>query len=189
MDVRIRAALVVVAAVLLIPQAASAVCLERPFDAVVRSSDAVLVGTVTGAGPMAPHRSGIVVRLDVEQVLKGSAADGRAIVIRSCGPAVAGSMAKALAKQMMGTRGLFLLTVDGNGMSYQYSDITTPQNMTLDQKIAEARRVLGLAPGSLPHDSPSPYPWRGVVLTFLALVGIGGVVAGAVFLLRRARRA
>jgi hypothetical protein len=179
----------VVVAVLLIPQAALALCLQQPFDAVVRSSDAVLVGTVTGAGPMPPHRSGIVVGLDVQQVLKGSAADGRAVVIRSCGPVVTGSMAKAMAKQMIGTGGIFLLTVDGNGMSYQYSDITTPQNMTLDQKIAEARRVLGLGPGSLPHDSSSPYPWEGVVLTFLALVGVGVVVAGAVFLVRRARRA
>lgn len=189
MDVRTRLILGVVAAVLLIPQAAWAICMERPFDAVVRSSDAVLVGTVTGAGPMPPHQSGIVVTLNVEQVLKGSAADGRQILIRSCGPVVIGPAAKAMAKHLIGTRGLFLLTVSSNGFSYQYSDITTPQNMTLDQKIAEARRVLGLEPSFSPHDVSGAFPLKGVVLTFLAVAGIGAVFAGALLLLRRARRA
>lgn len=82
---RTRLILGVVAAVVLIPQAAWADCLQQPFDEVVRSSDAVLVATVADASAM-NYRSGIIVRLDVEQVLKGSPNDGQRVRISSCGP-------------------------------------------------------------------------------------------------------
>jgi hypothetical protein len=77
---------VVTLALVLIPRAASALCTTEPFDQAVGRSDAVLVGTIVSARSLT-HRigpgrwgghGGVLVRIDVEDVLKGSAEDGEA---------------------------------------------------------------------------------------------------------------
>lgn len=171
--------------VVLIPQAASAFCMQQPFDDVVRSSDSVLIATVADATLPGNHGSGIVVRLDVEQVLKGSAEDGRSVRISSCGPMMSGPAAKSMARDMIGTRGLFLLSESGGGTFTRYSEITTPQ-MTIHEQIAEARQVLGLT------DSPSVPDPRGPIPPWawaLGTVFLVAAIAGVVFIARRARRA
>jgi len=175
----------VVLVVVLVPQMAWAICMEQPFDRVVRSVDAVLVGTVADAQPRGNHQSGVIVRLNVEQVLRGSAEDGQRVWISSCGPVIVGPMAKSAARAMIGTRELFLLSRTGDGTFSQYSDITTPQGMTLDEKIARARQVLGL-PTSTWTDVANEGPMVPVVvLLFLATAAL---VAGIVFVVGRVRR-
>lgn len=182
---RTRLIIGIVLLVVLIPQMAWALCMEQPFDRVVRSSDAVLVAAVADAKPRGNHRTGIIVRLDVEQVLKGSAEDGRRVWISSCGPVIAGPGAVAAARAMIGTRGLFLLSRIGGGLFSQYSEFTTPQGMTLDEKIARARQVLGL-PTSTWTDVANEGPMVPVVvLLFLATAAL---VAGVVFVVGRVRR-
>jgi len=173
---RARLALGIAVLVVLIPQAASAQCLAQAFDNVVRSSDSVLLATVAEAAPTG--NSGITVRLDVEQVLKGSADDGRSVSIYSCVPTVRPAVV-SMADRMVGTRGLFLLSDGGGGTFSQYPEITTPQGMTLDQKIAEARHVLGLSAGGT-------ISWWAWALWAVLLVA---AIAGVVSVSRRARRA
>jgi hypothetical protein len=177
--VRIRLVLVgLIAIVLLVHPVAWARCLEQPFDEVVRSSDAVLVATVAHAGVRGPHRTGVVVRLDVEQVLKGSAEDGRRVSVAPCGPAMAGELATAYAEGLIGTRGLFLLDVNPDGTASSYSEITTPQNMTLDEQIARAREVLGV---------PQRRPVIASVAWVAAVVVVGALAVVAVRAIRRSR--
>src|SRR5216117_2586486 len=80
------------AATLLMPETGAATCAVEPFDRVVRTSDTVLVATVVEARPAGPHRTGIVVRLDVEDVLKGSEADAQRVRMWSCGPLMSDAM-------------------------------------------------------------------------------------------------
>jgi hypothetical protein len=131
------------AAVLLVPDAAPATCAVEPFDRVVRRSDAVLVATVAAARPAGPHGTGIIVRLDVEDVLKGSEADGARVRMSSCGPFMSEAMVRSWARHEVGQRGLFLLSRYG-AVVWKYSEVTKPFGMTLDQQIARARHVLGL---------------------------------------------
>jgi hypothetical protein len=174
----------VVAVSVLFPKAAWALCQLQPFDRVVRSSDAVLVATVVGGASRGPHRSGFIVRLDVEQVLKGSAVDGQRVLISPCGPIIAGSTAELVARRMIGTRELFLLSRSGEETFSQYSQITTPQDMTLEQRIERARDVLGVTPAPprapLQHDG-------GIPLGVWA-IGLGALVVALVFVVRRSRR-
>jgi len=128
------------AALVLLPGTAGATCAIEPFDRVVHRSDTVLVGTVIEARPAGPHRVGIIVRIDVEDVLKGSAADGERVRMSSCGPFMTDGMVRSWAKHEIGQRGLFLLSY-----GTAYSEVTSPQGMTLDQRIARARDLLGLA--------------------------------------------
>ena len=180
---RVRLIIGIAALVVLIPQAAMALCMQQAFDDVVRSSDAVLVATVADAVPTGNQQSGITVRLDVEQVLKGSADDGQSVSISSCGPVIAGPGAVSMAHGMIGTRELFLLSDAGGGTFTRYSEITTPQGMTLDQRIAEARHVLGLPADPAVHDAGGMNSrWAWALWTFL-------VAAIAVLVVvRRARR-
>ncbi len=175
---------VVVAVLLLLPHTAWATCVIEPFDQVVRSSDVVLVAKIADARPAGRGRGGIIVRLAVEQVLKGSAKDGRQVSISSCGPVMTGPMTKkAAAQAMVGTRTLFLLTKSRDGVFAQYPEITTPQ-MSLDQKIARARQVLGL-PTPAWTDRAIQHPnVRDVVVLIAGLVLIVGVILVA----RRLRR-
>jgi hypothetical protein len=180
---RTRLTLAIVAIVVLLPQAARAQCLQQPFDQVVRSSDAVLVATVVDA---TASKHGIVLRLDVEQTLKGSARDGQRVRFTlSCGPMISGQMQEQFARQLVGTRALYLLTEDPNGTFSKYSEITTPQ-MTTEQQIAQARQVLGLPPDATaaaqPASGPSP------VTVVLIVLAIGGLIVGAWTLARRSAR-
>ncbi len=159
--------------------------MQQPFDDVVRSSDSVLVATIADATPPGTHGSGIIVRLDVEQVLEGSAEDGRSVRVSSCGPVISGHAARSMARGMIGTRGLFLLSESGGGTFSQYSEITTPQ-MTIHERIAEARQVLGLTASPNVPDTRGPIPsWAWALGTVFLVTAI----AGAVFVARRARRA
>jgi len=174
--------------VVLIPQAASAQCLAQPFDNVVRSSDSVLLATVAEARPTG--NSPITVRLDVEQVLKGSAGDGRSVSLSSCGPVAVGPAAVAMAQGMVGTRGLFLLSDGRGGRVFQNPLIATPQGMTLDQRIAEARRVLGLPAIPVVHDARGTISsWTLALWAGLLVAAIILLIAGVVSVSRRARRA
>lgn len=183
MRTRLIVALVAVV-VVLFPKAAWALCQLQPFDRVVRSSDAVLVATVVEGASRGPHRSGIIVRLEVEQVLKGSAVDGERVLISSCGPIIAGSTAELLAQRMIGTRELFLLSRTGEGTLSQYSQITTPQDMTLEQRIERARDVLGIAPAP----PPGPLQQDGGIPLWVWAIGLGALVVAVVSMVRRSRR-
>jgi hypothetical protein len=186
--IRVTAGVVVgLVAVLLMPGTAAGRCVVEPFAKVVRKSDTVLVATVVEARPAGPHRTGIIVRLNVEEVLKGSAADGERVRITSCGPSSVGSMNKSWAKHEIGQRSLFLLSRYGATVS-QYSEVTSPQGMTLDQKITRAHNLLGI-PGIPFRDSPaqssggggsSPWPWA-IGAALIAALG------GAVVFVRRTR--
>jgi hypothetical protein len=156
----------------------------EPFDRVVRSSDAVLVATVVDGASRGPHRSGIIVRLDVEQVLKGSAVDGQRVLISSCGPFIAGSTAELVAQRMIGTRELFLLSRSGEGTLAQYSQITTPQGMTLDQRIERAHDVLGVTPAP----PLAPLQQDGWIPLGVWAIGLGALVVAVVSVVRRSRR-
>ena len=148
---------IVTAAVLMTPHAAQAVCFIRPFDQVVRQSDAVLVGTVADARSRGLHRTGIILRIDVEEALKGSAEDGQRVVVSSCGPVIAGPNADAMAAGMIGQRQLFLLQKDGSGLAYEFGGMLSPRDMTLDEQVARASRVLGVTPQVI-QSSPSAKP-------------------------------
>ena len=115
----------------LIPQAASAICAVLPFDQVVRSSDAVLVGTVVAAEVT---NDGIVVQLDVEQTLKGSTQDGQRVRVARCGPFITPSGAREMAQEMIGTRGLYLLTRNPDGTFSRFGEITRPR-LSLNDSI------------------------------------------------------
>ena len=129
-----RAALVVaasLAAVLLVPTTGAATCVLVPFDQMVRESNAVVVGTVVDAEPAGGHRSGIIVRLDVDQVLRGSEADGDQVRMSSCGPVTTGTAARSFARQVVGERDPFLL--GGHGSTLRaFADPTSPQGLTLE---------------------------------------------------------
>lgn len=179
------------AAVVLAPGTASATCALQPFDKAVRSSDAVLVATIAEARPAGPRQTGFTVRLDIEQVLKGSESDGERVRITGCGPP-SPAATESQANHLVGERTLFLLSGSG-GTLWEYPEVTTPQGMTLDQRIARAREVLDV-PGIPPVGDTSaraddgsaalsPWPWVvGALLGVLAAIGL------AVFV-RRARRA
>jgi hypothetical protein len=178
-----RAAIVlgVLAVVFAAPGPASARCLVVPFDKVIRTSDAVLVGTIADAKAVGPHKTSIVVRLDVESALKGTASDGDSVSVSGCGPPITGSAADAYAESLIGTRDLYLLTRYRDGTVSTFGDVTSPQGMTLDQRIARARDLLGIQEDS----TSSLWPWLGGALA-LALVAAVGV---AVLMVRRRRRA
>jgi hypothetical protein len=182
--VRTRLVLGIVAVVVLIPQAAHALCVVEPFDRVVRSSDAVLVATVADAQAV-PHQSEIILRLDVEQTLKGSAANGQQVRVGSCGAAIVGPGATNFARQMIGKRGLYLLSKSPDGTFFQYSDVLTPP-MTLDEEIARAHQVLGLSQGIIP--TAQPESGRSIVTVVLIVLGVGVLIAGVVLFARRAAR-
>jgi hypothetical protein len=65
---------------------AAATCMTEPFDQAVRRSETVVVATVVAA--RSTETPTIVVRLDVEDVLKGSAADGQRVKVTSCIPII-----------------------------------------------------------------------------------------------------
>jgi hypothetical protein len=106
---------VVTFALVLIPSAASALCVTEPFDRAVGRSDAVLVGTIVSARSrthrIGPERwgghGGVLVRIDVEDVLKGSAEGGDAFILGSCAPPVGGPDAQRDAWRVMGYQGVY----------------------------------------------------------------------------------
>jgi hypothetical protein len=102
---RLTTILVAVGTVVLFPGIASALCIVEPFDEVVRASDAVLVATVADA-TVSGNR--IVLELDVEEVLKGTPADGERVSYSSCGPLITPEGAERIADRLIGTRGLYL---------------------------------------------------------------------------------
>ena len=150
-----RLTLALTVLIVLVPGSASAQCLTVPFNKVVRSSDAVLVGTIADA-TVRGHTQ-VIARLDVEQVLSGSPDDGRRVAVGGCGPPFTHAEAMAAANSQVGTRNLFLLTKGPGHLFYTSNVITTPQNMSLDEKIAQARQVLGLdAPVVRVQEGKSP---------------------------------
>jgi hypothetical protein len=163
-----------VAAVLLSLGAASATCAVVPFDQVVRESGAVVVGTVVDARPAGAHRSGVIVRLDVDQVLRGTDADGNRVRMSSCGPPITGSAARFFARHVVGQRDLFLLGGHGSTL-YAFADVTSPQGMTLEQRIARARTVLGLPPATPSAEDSSQWRWL-VAASICVLVAISAVI-------------
>jgi hypothetical protein len=182
---RMRLALGIIAVVILLPQAAAAKCLVQRFDEVVRSSDAVLLGTIANA---TATKDGIILRLDVEQPLKGLPANGQQVRYSSCAPAYPGDRqsAQARADQMIGTRDLFLITENADGTFSQYGDVITPQRMSLNEKIARARDLSGV--GDAVPLAPFVSGGINVARVVLIVVAIGVLIAGAVLLTLSARR-
>ena len=187
---RTRLILGVVAVVLLIPQTALAFCAVQPFDQVVRSSDAVLVGTVADATAM-KHRSGIIVRLNVSQTLKGSADAGQRVWITSCGTVMVGPGATKFARQLIGKLGLYILTKNPDGTYSKYSEMSTPQ-MTLSQQIARAQSLLEppskITASAQRTSARGTTGWR-LERIVLIVLGVGMLITGALFLMRRSARA
>jgi hypothetical protein len=172
---------VVALAILVIPGTASALCTTEPFDQAVGQSDAVLVGTIVSARSLShrigPDRwgghGGVLVRIDVEDVLKGSANAGDAFILGSCAPPLGGPGAQSDARKVIGDHGLFLITIPTHGYaSSQPNGAMTPQG-SVDERTARARQLLGL-----------DRPWTDTLLsspTQVALI-VGGLLAAAILL-------
>ena len=105
--------------------------------------------------------------------------------IYSCGPVITGPAADSMAKELVGTQGLYLLTWNGDGTATQYGQITTPTGMTLDEKIATAREVLGIRDVRI--DPGAEGPWWVQPSVWITL-GIIVLIVGSLFAVRRARR-
>jgi hypothetical protein len=182
---------VITLALVLIPTMASALCITEPFDQVVRGSDAVLVGTIVSArslthriGPDTWRGGGILVRINVEDVLKGSAEDSDRFILGSCAPPVGGPGAQHIARKVIGSRGLFLITVPADGHpSSEPNEAMTPQG-SVDDRIARAREVLGLDKPWI--DTVFSSPTRAAIVA----AGIAGAAVLVVigFLVARRRR-
>lgn len=180
---------------------ARAFCMVQPFDRVIRQADAVLVATVADAqvGPR-----GLVLRLDVEQALKGSPADGERVRWTSCGPMITPRMERRWARQMIGERGLYILTGRPGGLFTMYGQMTSPPMKTLQEQITRAAEVLGVTPTPTPSATSTPsvtpsappstppvdLPSQGGTwwLPWLILLVVVGASRGLVLLARRHRR-
>lgn len=152
LSVRRLVPILIVFAVALAPSAASALCLTQSIDDAVNQSDAVLVGTIVDArslshriGPHSFRGGGILVRLDVEQALKGSPQVGQGFVLGSCIPPPAGPYARKAARSLIGTRGLFLIQVPQDGRPSAEPQEAVAPHLSMDDQIARARVDLGIA--------------------------------------------
>ncbi len=176
-----RLTLALTVLIVLVPGSASAQCITVPFNKVVRSSDAVLVGTIADA-TFRGHTQ-VIARLDVEQVLSGSPDDSR-VAVGGCGPPFTHAEAIAAANSQVGTRNLFLLTKGPGHLFYTSNVITTPQNMSLAEKIAQARQVLGLDAPVVRVQEGRSAVWAWVLVITVIVAGLGTLV----FVSRRANR-
>lgn len=181
---------------LMVPQAAQAVCVPQPFDQVVRQSDSVLVGTVSDARARAPQ-TGLIISIDVEEVLKGSPDDGQEVGFSSCGVPIVGPEADAVAQRMIGERQLFLLQKSGSGEVSVFGGMVSPRHMSLNEQIARASDVLGVTPQVVPSPQ-SAMPTVPALLEgdesdslssgWVGVVAVLALVALALFAVRRSRR-
>ena len=177
--------------------AARAFCMVQPFDQVIRQADAVLVATVADA-QVGPH--GLILRLDVEQTLKGSPPDGERVRFASCGPLVTPKMARKWGRQMIGERGLYILSGRPGRTIHMYPGLTEPAMKTLEERIARAVEVLGVTvtvtptPGATATQPATPTPstptsdggtWW---IPWVLLLGIVVATRAVVLLARRQRR-
>jgi len=173
--VRTIIAAAVALGVVLIPNAAAAVCVESPFDQAVEDSDAVLVGNIVDAralthriGPSTWRARGTLVTISVDQVLKGSATDGHDFLLGSCIPPPSGPFAQKEARKEIGTQGLFLITIPAKGLARsEYIGALTPE-MSPDERIARARELLGI-----------DRPWTDTVITHPTTVEVVAILVGA----------
>jgi hypothetical protein len=178
--------------VLLVPRAASAICITSPFDQAVENSDAVLVGTIVDArslshriGPHAYRGGGTLVSIKVEDVLKGSPHDGHNFLLGDCLPPPPGPFAQKEARKAIGTQGLFLITVPVEGLPRsEYIGALTPE-MSLDEQIARAREVLGLNRSWTDEFVTHPTTVEVVAI----IVGVALLLLGIGFFVARRRRA
>ena len=192
MTVRKLIATAITLGVVLIPSAASGLCVTTPFDQAVENADAVLVGTIVDAralqrrtGPHSWRVRGTLVSIKVEDVLKGSPKAGHGFLLDSCAPPSVGPFAQKQARKAIGTQGLFLITIPAEGLpSSEYVEALTPQ-MSPDERIARAREILGLNRS-----------WTDIVVThpttveFVAIaVGVALLLLGIGLFLARRRRA
>lgn len=181
--------------------AARAFCMVQPFDQVIRQADAVLVATVADAQV---EQDGLILRLDVEQALKGSPADGERVRWATCGPMISPRTERQWARQMIGERGLYILSGHPGGLFTMYGEMTSPPMKSLQERIARAAEVLGVSvsPSTTPTPSATPTPsvtsppppvgqpprsgtrW----LPWFFLLVIVGASRGLVLLARRHRR-
>jgi hypothetical protein len=184
---RISLVLVVVtSAVLLLAPSASGLCLEAPFDQVVRKTDAVWWGAITGTQRIhTPDLFGWGLKIRVEDVLKGPATIGedRVVMLNSCVP----SLERPRSKDYVGRTQLFIGAMVGdilvsNGL------ILTPQGQSPLEQYQRALRDLGLhrslASSPAPIAAGGSGPW-GLVAAIVVVI----LVAGGSFLLARRRSA
>jgi hypothetical protein len=170
---------VITLGVVLIPSAASGLCITTPFDQAVENSDAVLVGTIVDAralqhrtGPHSWRVRGTLVSIKVEDVLKGSPKAGHGFLLGSCMPPSVGAFAQKEARKAIGTQGLFLIAIPAEGLPRsEYVEALTPQ-MSPGERIARAREVLGL-----------DRSWTDMVVTHPTTVEVVAVIVGVVLLL------
>jgi hypothetical protein len=175
---------VVTCAVLLLGPSASGLCLEAPFDRVVRKTDAVWWGTITGTQRIhTPDLFGWGLKIRVEDVLKGPATIGedRVVMLNSCVP----SLERPRSEDYVGRTQLFIGAMVGdilvsNGL------ILTPQGQSPLEQYHRALRDLGLQ-GS-PSSSPGAIAAGASNLWWLvAAVVVVILVVGGLFLLARRR--
>ena len=173
--------------------AARAFCMVQPFDQVIRQADAVLVATVADA-QVGPH--GLILRLDVEQTLKGSPPDGERVRFASCGPLVTPKMARKWGRQMIGERGLYILSGRPGRTFHMYPGLTEPAMKTLQERIARAAEILGVTTTATPTTGPTVTPTPGPPssddgtwwIPWVLLLGIVVATRAVVLLARRQRR-
>ena len=177
--------------------AARAFCMVQPFDQVIRQADAVLVATVADA-QVGPH--GLILRLDVEQTLKGSPPDGERVRFASCGVMISRQTERRWGRQMIGERGFYILSGHPGSTFRMYGEITEPAMKTLEERIARAVEVLGVTvtltptPGATATQPATPTPstptsdggtWW---IPWVLLLGIVVATRAVVLLARRRRR-
>jgi hypothetical protein len=177
-------------AVLVMPGTASAVCVTESFEEAVQTSDAVLVGTIVDArslshriGPGAyAGRGGILVRIDVEEVLRGTLQDGEGFVIGGCLPPPVGPYGRKAARELVGTRGLFLITAPPDGRPSTVPKEAISPHLSLANQLVRAREVLGIT-------RPSTDTFTAFPTALAALAGVLGiaVLVGGWFLVARRR--
>lgn len=167
-----------VSAVVLVAVPASATCVARPFDQMVREADAVWWGTVTGAAVRGPGGNNWTLTVRITQVLEGGehAGETAKYFTGSCGPALSRQQGEQYAQQQVDQQLLFVGTYTSGGLS-QMADGFRP-GMSAPQQRRRA-----LADLRTPNVSASPlapfvsggFSWwvAVVVIALLALVSFG----------------
>ena len=174
---------------------AFAPCVQVRFDALVRESDVVWWGTVTGTTELTPPFPGSGWALDVRilAVLKGpgSVGQSRAVVLGGCGD-ISFMTSKEYEQQYVGQTRLFIGGFEGNSDVLVASGVfVKPQNLSQTEQYLRAAKDLGLSVGPPPMGLPPREgiarsglsAWWALVVALLVLVAVGS------FIVPRCRRA
>ena len=171
---------------LLFAAPASAFCAIRPFDKVLRQSDAAWWVTVTDAAASAKREPGywrLTVRVD--DALKGPPDDQAVatVFVASCGLLIDDETEEGAAT-FVGQRLFYMGDVNAKGAMIAYSDVLRPQGLSPDEQYERGLRTLDLDRPT--RVLPLPLVAGGLPSWIPALIAV--VALGAIILLARPRR-